>query len=59
MPNGYLGIDFDLGKPRQGYSRPHNVAEIWDFSPYPFWFPFFVKKENLIMGTSKDKNFSS
>ena len=57
VPNGFLGIYFDLGKPRQGYSRPHKVAEIWDFQAFmtcmSFLVPIFCNKKKLDNGNQK------
>jgi len=57
MPNGFLGINFDLGKPRQAYLRPHKVAEIWNFQALiafiAFLIPIFCNKKKLDNGNEK------
>ena len=49
MPNGFQAIKIDLGKPGQGYLRPHKVAEIWNFQAFmtfmSFLVPIFCKKK--------------
>ena len=57
MPNGFQSIKIDLDKPGQGYLRPHNVAEIWDFQAFmtfmSFLVPIFCKKKILDNGNQK------
>ena len=57
MPNGFQGIKIDLGKPGQGYHRPHKVAEIWDFQAcftfMSFLVPIFCNKKKLENGNQK------
>ena len=57
MPNGFQGIKIDLGKPGQGYLRPHKVVEIWDFQAFmtfmSFLVPIFCNKKKLDNGNQK------
>ena len=57
MPNGFQAIKIDLGKPGQGYLRPHKVAEICNFQAFmifmSFLVPIFCKKKKLDNGNQK------